>query len=385
VWRENVVVSAEEKLNPKLANIASEIVETERTYNEGLKVVVNSFLLRLKMHVEMQKPLLAAEIIDQVFHNIEDLYALSAKLSEDLQEIQNEKVILSQIATTLLHYSPQFRIYQPYLENYDIASKAIHAARKSNPDLDFFLRLTEKCEGLALDAYLVLPIQRLPRYQLLLAELRKATPAEDPTLGDITEAFNRIKNIADAINDSLHLKDSVEKVRAVQAMFEKDARYMDLVTPTRVLIREGPLKKKYSKDSRQLASAKNYHFFLFNDILLYASSAKGWNKTTYKLKHYHPLLELEVESQGNTVNPSKKSKDNPAMDITVKVKSGKTTKVFVVSAADETERDAWYTSLKDTIANCKASSKELTVSKFDGSAKKTTVTKSSKLAALTGT
>jgi FYVE/RhoGEF/PH domain-containing protein 5/6 len=257
----------------------------------------------------------------------------------------------------------------------------MHAARKANPELDFFLRWTEKCEGLALDSYLVLPIQRLPRYQLLLSELKKSTPADDPTLPDITDALSRIVNIAAAINESLHLKDSVEKVRALQAQFEKDARYMDIVTPNRVLIKEGPLKKKYSKDSRQLASAKNYHFFLFNDILLYASASKSWNKVSYKMKHYHSLLELDIQS-GNTAVPGKKAaKDTGAFDIGITAKG----KSFTVTCADETERDAWYQALKDTVASCKVSSKELTVSKFDGTSKKTTVNKSSKLAALTGT
>jgi hypothetical protein len=44
---------------------------------------------------------------------------VSSKLLEDLEEIKHEKVLLSQIGTTLGHHVPQFRIYQTYLENYD--------------------------------------------------------------------------------------------------------------------------------------------------------------------------------------------------------------------------------------------------------------------------
>lgn len=45
-------------------------------------------------------------------------------------------------------------------------------------------------------------------------------------------------------------------VRALSNQFEKDDRYMDLVTPTRALVKDGPLKKKFSKESRQIGSSK---------------------------------------------------------------------------------------------------------------------------------
>jgi hypothetical protein len=93
--------------------------------------------------VDLQRPLITNEQIDKVFHNIDgflpffsaphgtarhrivarsvrslkllmltELHKLAQAFSADLEEIKAERVLLEQISTTLLHYSPQFRIYQ---------------------------------------------------------------------------------------------------------------------------------------------------------------------------------------------------------------------------------------------------------------------------------
>jgi hypothetical protein len=276
VWR--LSVEELEPVNQKQYQVAKEIVTTEKSYSDGLRIIYKSFLLRITTQNDMTaaagdgKPLLDASEITRIFHNIEDLYKLAENLYLDLEEITLEKVLTTQIGTTLLHYAPQFRIYQSYLENYDDAIKTLGQVRREKADFDFFCRLQEKCEGMSLESFLIMPVQRLPRYLLLLSELIKrseqSTSVSDGSLADMNQAKEKIGNIAASINASLHQKESQLKVLAIQQKFEKDARYQELVTPTRYLIRDGPLKKRYGKGTRHLSSSTVYHFFLMNDILV---------------------------------------------------------------------------------------------------------------------
>lgn len=375
-WKEDIV-DVEAQQNPKMAEVANEILATERVYNQGLRLALDN-LTRLRTLVELGKPVISTEQIDQIFGNIEEVHRLSVELLTDLDELRNEKMLMAQITGTLLHYAPAYRIYQAYLENYDSAIKLLQSLRKTLPEFDFFVKWNEKCDGSSLEAQLVLPIQRLPRYQLLLTELKEATPEDEPAREEIEEAVDRIVNVSQAINESLHLKEAVERVRLLSLQFEKDSRFMDFVTPTRVLVKDGPLKKKYSAKSRQLQGSKTYHFFLFNDILLYASASKGWNTTTYRLKHFHPLSDMDIDTR---LDPKKEGKDK----LDIRIWAGRSLakgKAFVVTCADEQDRQEWIKALTECI-NKARDVKNVRTLNFDGS-KSTGIPQNAKFARMMG-
>jgi hypothetical protein len=253
-----------------------------------------------------------------------------------------------------------------------------------------------------------------PQYLLLLNELLKrseechALPPE--ALSDLISARDRISLIASSINSSLHHKENQLKVLHIQNKFERDARYQDLVTPTRCLVREGPLKKKYGKGTRHLSSSTTYHFFLFSDVLVYADISKNVMKgTTYKMKHILPINEMEVEAINSRTNiktgthartapkiaarweeaccsacffcwlipsllslllfpllpltPDPKGKNR---DLLVSTRSGGVTKSFELSCADTEERDSWVDAFTETIDKMREEQQSLRTNTFDG-------------------
>jgi hypothetical protein len=181
-------------------------------------------------------------------------------------------------------------------------------------------------------------------------------------LADMLAARDRISAIATAINASLHQKQNQLKVAAIQACFERDARYQDLVTPTRYLIREGTLKKRYGKGSRHLAGSTLYHFFLFNDVLVYADASKSvlGKGVTYKLKHLLPLLDMSVE-------PTASARTGKDKDLAVTTRTGKEVKSFELSCADTPDRDAWLAAFQGAIQQIKDDQRNLKSATFDGS------------------
>jgi len=179
-----------------------------------------------------------------------------------------------------------------------------------------------------------------------------------------------IKRIATAINESLHQKEAQQKVLKIQQQFQKDSRYMDLVTPTRYPVKEGLLQKKFSKLSRQLSGYREYYFFLFNDILLYAARS-GIAKTSYQMKHFVPLLDIKHVK----LLPGSK-KQNKHFEI-----SSDKGKNLILQADSQEERDSWCEALTKQIQILRLETKSLKIQNFDGKVLK----RSAKIAALTGT
>eukprot|EP00808_Paulinella_micropora_P025763 g26307.t1 len=260
--------------------IAFELVRSEHSYCKGLRRAVTGFVYRLRAVAKHGKSLMTPAQIKSIFGNLEKIKELSASMCESFTQVQEQGVLLEMVPFVIRHYTPQFECFQGYLENYDAAIKHLQHIREQSPELDVFLKIQEEGEGDTLSSFLILPIQRLPRYILLLQELLKVTGGVDGTESkaakDIKEALEGVRGMAADINASLHAQQSAQIVQQIENMFDRDDRFQPLVTPARCLVKQGALRKKFSKHSKNILTAKEYQFFLFNDIIVYASTSTSW-------------------------------------------------------------------------------------------------------------
>jgi FYVE/RhoGEF/PH domain-containing protein 5/6 len=63
------------------------------------------------------------------------------------------------------------KTYTQYINNYDAAQNAVAKCSQDNPRFQRWLEETRNdplCKGLGLQSYLIMPVQRVPRYSLLL-------------------------------------------------------------------------------------------------------------------------------------------------------------------------------------------------------------------------
>jgi hypothetical protein len=122
--------------------------------------------------------------------------------------------------------------------------------------------------GLGLDAILVVPVQRIPRYVLLLQDMLKSTPDWHPDKQQVDSALKIMKELADYIN--LHKKES-DKLLELEAIKVKlDGMTFDLAMAGREYVRDGTV----------LVNKEKRHLFLFNDIAIIATAdlKKGKHK-----------------------------------------------------------------------------------------------------------
>ena len=131
---------------------------------------------RLKAHAELQRPILEAEDIGKIFQNVEDLVDLHERLYSELKNLSSQnKLASAELGKLLLKFIPFFKLYNSYVMGFESAAALANALRKKNKDLAFFLDVCELVEKNTLESFLIMPVQRLPRYILLLTGLLKNT------------------------------------------------------------------------------------------------------------------------------------------------------------------------------------------------------------------
>lgn len=87
-------------------------------------------------------------------------------------------------------------MYSDYCRKFEVALSQIKSW-KEGPWMSGFIRACElqtQCEGLDLNSHLIMPVQRIPRYKMLLAELIKLTPEKNGNIPnqeykDLSEAL----------------------------------------------------------------------------------------------------------------------------------------------------------------------------------------------------
>lgn len=130
---------------------------------------------------------------------------------KDLEErLQNWKLhgIVGDIFTKLSssYHIDVLRIYSNYVNNFPRAIGVINKSSRGSHKFRKFLQScssNSECEGLDLPAFLLTPIQRLPRYVLLLRQLSKYTDAGHPDSFHIANALETMKQMINILNDSI--------------------------------------------------------------------------------------------------------------------------------------------------------------------------------------
>lgn len=244
--------------------IANELLVTERTYVELLGICVEQFLKPLRAETST---LLPQEKVTAIFSNIEDILQMNTVLLHDLEERMESWSDGQCIGDLFVRLAPFLRIYTAYVSNFDDASATLETCEKLPAFAAFLKERFEDpvCKGQSLRSFLILPVQRIPRYRLLLEDMVKNTRSTHADYAPLTESLTTIKEVATQINDAVKKHENRMKIISIQQRINTLMSNLNLVEAHRLFIREGPLLKVCRKTS------KWRECFLFNDLFFYAS------------------------------------------------------------------------------------------------------------------
>ncbi|KAM4693475.1 putative guanine nucleotide exchange factor MCF2L2 [Discoglossus pictus] len=190
---------SEENLSSRKSHIINELIETERVYVEELQSIIEGYASSLE-NPEMT-PLIPAALQnnkDVLFGNLPEIYEFHKRIF--LREIENCTENTDSLGRCFLKRKEDLQVYEKYCQNKP-RSEALW--RQCGESL-FFQECQRKLDHkLSLDAYLLKPVQRITKYQLLLKEMLKCSKNSEGT-AELEEALATVLDIIKSVNDSMH-------------------------------------------------------------------------------------------------------------------------------------------------------------------------------------
>ena len=236
-------------------NTITELMATESTYIGGLNVLLNYFARELKK-------ILPEDKMQLVFGDVEKIMKCHVEFLNDL--VGAGCKYSSQLAETFLTFSIHFFVTQPYVVNYPKMVE-IAAALKTDKRMEEIVAKVPESKGLDFGGYLILPIQRMPRYILLLRELIKFTPLSHPDAFSLTVAQAKLEALTHEMEDAGDIIQGRKRVKEIEGNL---ARPIMLVTEDRREVATYMVMIRTPERTRG-------SIYLFNDLLLVTSGVEG--------------------------------------------------------------------------------------------------------------
>ncbi|XP_067349573.1 guanine nucleotide exchange factor DBS isoform X3 [Channa argus] len=320
----------EENLAVLRRHVMNELLETERAYVEELLCVLEGYA------TEMDNPAMAHLIPstllnkkDVLFGNMSEIYQFHKRTF--LKELEAYTDCPELVGRCFLERMKDLQIYEAYCQN----KPRSESLWRQCSDCAFFQECQKKLEHkLGLDSYLLKPVQRITKYQLLLKELLKYSKGCEGS-DDLQEALSSILGILKAVNDSMHLI----------AITGYEGNLSDLGR----LLMQGSFSvwtehKKGHAKVKDLARFKpmQRHLFLHEKALLFCKrreeNGEGYEKApSYSFKH-----SLSMSAVGITENAKG---DNKKFEIWCNSRE----EVFIVQAPTAEIKTAWVSEIRKVL------------------------------------
>lgn len=346
--------------------VIAEIWTTEKAYVRDMCTLHDAYIVPLE---DNKHPIMADAQIAVFFNNLRQLVMLNSKLLNDLtdiverragsdrlklkleptssrrpsrsQSLQSSPVAASEgVGAVFCRYAPLFKLYAGYAKDFESVAELLrHYTQDARLGFAAFLASCRARSGssASFESLLIMPIQRIPRYKLLLERVQAHTHSGHRDATFVTEAVRGVSFAASFINESVRRQENLETVLQTQQQF---GNQLALFTRDRRLVKAGKLVKMSTKRQEEVM------LHLFNDILLYSGVLITGG---YRIRR---VVQLASKAAGVRC-------DLPATyDTLVETKSLGTDcgflvtsleKTFVLFAATPAARTEWVDAIRDAI------------------------------------
>ncbi|XP_016317525.1 pleckstrin homology domain-containing family G member 1 isoform X2 [Sinocyclocheilus anshuiensis] len=293
--------------------VVEEILETEKTYVQDLRSIVQDYLESISNQSLL---LLGDEERNSLFGNIREIYRFNSDLLHDLEKCNANPVA---IAKCFVAKSEDFHIYTQYCTNYP-RSVAVLTECMRNKTVAKFLRERQESlkHSLPLGSYLLKPVQRILKYHLLLHEIATHLEKDSEMYDVIQEAIDTMQRVAWHINDMKRKHEHAVRLQEIQSLLT-NWKGPDLIGYGELVL-EGTFRIQRAKNERTL--------FLFDKLLLITK--KREETYTYKAHILCCNLMLVEVIPKEPLSFSVFHYKNPKLQHTVQAKSQQDKRMWVL-------------------------------------------------------
>jgi len=278
----------------KRTKIFEEILETETSYVYNLCILIKKFQNPLNAISKSPDPFINTKDVKAIFSDLENIHSVNTILLECLNAKMKSWSSKQIIGDVFLHMADYLRSYTTYVNNYNSAIMTIAKCNSNRKFRDFIEKANSDriCRNLDLESFLIMPIQRVPRYSLLLRDLLKQTPTTHPDHDNLTEALKKIGEVNSYLNQQKAKADErtklVNEIKTVHGF----KRIEDIAAPNRRLI----LKQRVAFLNKGKTQCQG-KLFIFNDGFLYTKTKKQKEKLV-KLLLYQKVTDVHKDANG---------------------------------------------------------------------------------------
>ncbi|XP_038039808.1 probable guanine nucleotide exchange factor MCF2L2 isoform X4 [Anas platyrhynchos] len=325
-----VMSESDENLSTRRSHIINELIETERVYVEELQSIIEGYAS------EMDNPNLVHLIPSTLqnkkeilFGNLPEIYEFHNRIF--LKEIENCIENPELLARCFLKRKEDLQIYEKYCQN----KPRSEALWRQCGDSIFFQECQRKLDHkLSLDAYLLKPVQRITKYQLLLKEMLKCSKNSEGT-AELEEALATVLDIIKSVNDSMH--------QIAITGYEGD------VSELGKLLMQGSFNvwtdhKKGHNKVKDLARFKpmQRHLFLYTKMLLFCKKREENTDGHEKTASYSFKNSLKMSTVGITENVKG---DNKKFEIWYNGRE----EVYIIQASSVELKNTWISEIRKVL------------------------------------
>uniref|UniRef100_A0A8C2Q7E9 FYVE, RhoGEF and PH domain containing 1 n=1 Tax=Cyprinus carpio TaxID=7962 RepID=A0A8C2Q7E9_CYPCA len=257
--------STELSVQQRVFNIANELLHTEKAYVSRLHLLDQVFCAQL-MEEARARSSFPCEMVMGIFSNICSIYCFHQQfLLPALEKRMEEWDLNPRIGDILQKLAPFLKMYGEYVKNFDRAMELVNTWMQRSSQFKAIIHNIQKeemCGNLTLQHHMLEPVQRIPRYELLLKDYLHRLPEDADDFKDAQKSLELIATAAEHSNAAIR---KMERMRKLLKVYELLGGEEDIVNPTNELIKEGHILKLSAKNG----TSQDRYLILFNDRLLY--------------------------------------------------------------------------------------------------------------------
>eukprot|EP00003_Mantamonas_plastica_P005724 TRINITY_DN1466_c0_g1_i12.p1 TRINITY_DN1466_c0_g1~~TRINITY_DN1466_c0_g1_i12.p1 ORF type:complete len:1222 (-),score=469.78 TRINITY_DN1466_c0_g1_i12:54-3719(-) len=245
--------------------VANEIMTSERSYVNSLKTSIK--IIKEPMMLRLEELGVTMSDVELMFSNMEDLIALNSALLARFEERLEEWTPSAPMSDIFLDVMEDLQVYAPYYSNYNLASDKVAELRENSPAFVEFLlecKNNPEANGLDLSSFLIMPVQRIPRYNLLLRDFIKPTIESHPDMENLMLAADQMDQVGRTMNESI--AGSQDRIKMISIQDSLVGEFEPIVDAYRTFLAEAHCVT--ADEGRPIS------LFLFNDILIFAYPLK---------------------------------------------------------------------------------------------------------------
>ncbi|XP_004708976.1 rho guanine nucleotide exchange factor 17, partial [Echinops telfairi] len=248
-------------------HVTMTLLDTEQSYVESLRTLMQGYMQPLK---QPENSLLCdPSLVDEIFDQIPELLQHHEQFLEQVRHCVQTWHAQQKVGDLLVQSFSKdvlVDIYSAYIDNFLSAKDAVRMAKEAKPAFLKFLEqsMRENKEKQALSDLMIKPVQRIPRYELLVKDLLKHTPEDHPDHPLLLDAQRNIKQVAERINQGVRSAEEAERHARVLQEIEAHIEGMeDLQVPLRRFLRQ-----EMVIEVKAVGGKKDRSLFLFTDLIV---------------------------------------------------------------------------------------------------------------------